>query len=113
MHDVLDLRDILADELLQRRESGYDVDDLEGAVKEATSNGSPAERERVLDELEHRPLRQDWHYDEPSDWQGIQAVIGRAVQHDAPCRIPVDQIQNLRDIVHHRFPNRKIRETGR
>jgi len=93
MHDVLDLRDILADELLQRRESGYDVDDLEGSVKEATSNGSSAERERVLDELEHRPLRQDWDYDEPSDWDGIQAVIGRAdVSH-----LPDVVDGNLRD----------------
>ena len=76
MHDVLDLRDILADELLQRRESGFDVEDLETAVKEANSNGSDAERERVLEELEHRPLRADWTYEEPSDWDGILAVLG-------------------------------------
>jgi ADP-ribosylglycohydrolase len=75
VHDVLDLRDILTDELAQRRESGYDVDDLEGAVKEATSNGSVAERERVLEELERRPLLANWPYDEPSDLHGIEQAV--------------------------------------
>jgi ADP-ribosylglycohydrolase len=76
MHNVLDVRDILADELLQRRESGFDVDDLEDAVQRATANGSDAERERLLTEVERRPLRADWSYDEPSDWTGIQAALG-------------------------------------
>jgi ADP-ribosylglycohydrolase len=78
MHDVLDLRDILADELLQRRESGYEVDDLAGAVERATVDGSGTDRERLLEELERRPLRSDWSYEEPSDWSGIQAAIPQA-----------------------------------
>jgi ADP-ribosylglycohydrolase len=77
VHNVLDLRDILSDELLQRRESGYDVDDLESAVQQATLDGSDAQRERLITELEQRPLRSDWTYEEPSDWSGIQAALGR------------------------------------
>ena len=76
MHNVLDLRDILPDELSQRRESGYDVEDLEATIRRASLNGSDAERERLLGELERRPLRSDWTYDEPSDWSAIQAALG-------------------------------------
>lgn len=75
MHDVLDLADILADELAERRESGFEVSDLESAVRDAISGGSAKEQERLLEELESRPLRSDWEYDEPSDWGRIQAAL--------------------------------------
>jgi ADP-ribosylglycohydrolase len=75
VHDVLDLAELLAYELAQRRESGYDVADMEGPVREAVSNDSVRERERLLDELEHRPLLPDWPFEEPSDWRGIQAAL--------------------------------------
>jgi ADP-ribosylglycohydrolase len=72
MHNVLDLADILADELAQRRESGFDVADLERPVHDAVSGGSVAEREKLLDEMHQRPVRSDWRYEEPSDWESIQ-----------------------------------------
>jgi ADP-ribosylglycohydrolase len=75
VHDVLDLGDILSDELAQRRESGFDVADLEADVQAAVENGSSEEREKLLGELQDRPLRSDWSYDEPSDWEGIQASL--------------------------------------
>jgi ADP-ribosylglycohydrolase len=74
MHDVLDLADILEDELAQRRESGFDVADLEGPVQEAVAGGSISDREKLLDELHERPRRPDWGYEEPSDWDEIQAA---------------------------------------
>jgi ADP-ribosylglycohydrolase len=72
VHDVLDLGDILSDELIQRRESGFDVEDLVEPVRLAVSDGSPSELRKLIDELEARPLRADWAYDEPSDWVGIR-----------------------------------------
>ena len=75
MHNVLDLADILSDELAQRRESGFDVGDLDGPVRDATSNGSAGEQEKLLDELEQRPLLTDWSYEEPSDWSGILSAL--------------------------------------
>lgn len=84
MHDVLDLRDILADELTQRRESGFDVDDLEEPVRDAITGGSIAEREKLLEELGNRPLRPDWPYEEPSDWSEIQAALPEQPALSAP-----------------------------
>ena len=75
MHDVLDLRDILADELAQRRESGFDVEDLSDVVAEAVADGSTAQREELLAEVEGRPLRSDWAYHEPSGWEAILAAL--------------------------------------
>jgi ADP-ribosylglycohydrolase len=75
VHDVLDLADILADELAQRRESGFDVGDMEGPVRAAVADGSIGEREKLLDELEHRPSLPGWPYEEPSDWSRILAAL--------------------------------------
>jgi ADP-ribosylglycohydrolase len=75
VHDVLDLRDILADEFAQRRESGYEVLDLQDAIERAIGEGEPAELGSMLDEVERRPLRGDWSYVEPSDWDGITDVL--------------------------------------
>ncbi|MGZ8611086.1 MAG: ADP-ribosylglycohydrolase family protein [Actinomycetota bacterium] len=75
MHNVLDLRNILRDELSQRRESGFDVVDLEDAVREAVADGSPARMEQLLADLEDRPLRQDWPHQEPTDRGEILAAL--------------------------------------
>jgi ADP-ribosylglycohydrolase len=80
VHNVLDLRDILADELAQRRESGFDVDDLEDAVRGAIEDGAAEACERQLEELERRSLRDGWAYEEPSDWAGIQAALPPAAE---------------------------------
>ena len=39
MHDALDLRDLVADELGQRRETGYEVAGLEAEVELALHDG--------------------------------------------------------------------------
>ena len=75
MYDPLVLADILAAELADRRVSGFEVDDLEDAVRDAVEKGSDAERHRLLTELEGMPLRADWPHDEPSDVPGIQATL--------------------------------------
>ena len=68
MHDVLDARDILSDELAQRRESGYDVEGLEERI-----NGAVADHpeEELWELLEDAPRRQQWPYDEPSGLEKI------------------------------------------
>ena len=43
VHDVLNPAEMFADELAQRRESGYDVADLEDDVRRAVDSGSPDE----------------------------------------------------------------------
>jgi ADP-ribosylglycohydrolase len=84
-HDALIPRDLLAGEVDQRRESGYDVDDV---VREA--NGTdPADRDAVLrlvDAMEASTRRPDWSYDEPESLAGITAAVEPAaptgVDHD-------------------------------
>lgn len=75
MYDPLDLGDVLAAELADRRVSGFEVGDLEDAVHDAVANGPGTERERLLAKLEETPLREDWPYVEPSDLAGIQAAF--------------------------------------
>jgi len=72
MHDVLDAGDMLADELVQRRESGYDVSGVEGFVRDALDAASPAEIERAHEALEATDLRDDWPYVEPTALEDIR-----------------------------------------
>jgi len=78
VHDVLDLKDLLVDELLQRRQSGYNTADLEESIKNALSDGSPAELERLLELLEKTQRRPDWGYEEPTTWEEIRAALPQA-----------------------------------
>ena len=75
MHDVLNAGDMLADELVQRRESGYDVSAVEGSVQDALHAASPAEMERAHEALEATELRDDWPYVEPTALEDIQATL--------------------------------------
>lgn len=77
MHDVLNVADILADELAQRRESGYDVSAVEGQVHAALDARSPAEVEGAYRALESTELRADWPYVEPTALEEIQATLPR------------------------------------
>jgi hypothetical protein len=52
MHDVLELTEMLSDEFVQRRESGYDVAAVEGLVHDALRAASPAELDRSYEALE-------------------------------------------------------------
>jgi ADP-ribosylglycohydrolase len=75
MHDVLNFGEMLADELAQRRESGYDVSDVEDLVREALGSASAAEMERAYSELEATELRGDWSYVEPTPLEDIRGTL--------------------------------------
>jgi ADP-ribosylglycohydrolase len=64
MHDALDLRDLLVDELAQRRETGHDVAGLDAAVERALADGSALDE--LLDLVERAPRLAGWPYEEPS-----------------------------------------------
>jgi hypothetical protein len=59
MHDALDLRDLVADELAQRRETGYEVAGLEAEVELALRDGA-APLGALLDRLEQVSRLEDW-----------------------------------------------------
>lgn len=75
MYDPLKGGDVLRDELVQRRESGFDVSAVEGMVKEALSAASPSEIERAQTALEATEMRGDWPYVEPSALEEIRASL--------------------------------------
>jgi ADP-ribosylglycohydrolase len=79
VHDPLDLRDILADELTQRLESGYLVaglvEPIEAALRAATGPADPA-LERLLEALEASARDPAWPYEEPEEAEAILAALG-------------------------------------
>jgi hypothetical protein len=77
MHDAVDLRDLVANELVQRRESGYEVAGLEAVVVAALADGS-APLGELLDRLEQAPRSAGWSYEEPSGWGEILAQLPEA-----------------------------------
>lgn len=77
MHDALDLRELLADEIIQRQESGYDVSHVLPRVKEILADGGPrwsAGLEHAYRELEAASVKPDWPYAEPQSETEILAV---------------------------------------
>jgi ADP-ribosylglycohydrolase len=90
-HDALDLRDLVADELAQRRQTGYDVAGLEAAVAEALAGG-PADLGELLDRLERAPRSDDWPYEEPSRLEEILARLPEAAP--APARLEEDRLRD-------------------
>lgn len=75
MYDPLILGDILAAELADREVSGFEVADLEAVVNDAVKDGTAADHQRLLTQLDAAPLREDWPYVEPSDLSSIQAAF--------------------------------------
>jgi ADP-ribosylglycohydrolase len=73
VYDPLDLRDLVADELAQREESGYRVESLAAVAADAVTHGDPAELATVLGHLEQTSRRPDWAYTEPTDLTEIEA----------------------------------------
>lgn len=65
MHDVRDLRETVREEIVERRESGHDVDGVAPSA-EAIAAASDDELERYLDALASAPRAAGWPYDEPS-----------------------------------------------
>jgi ADP-ribosylglycohydrolase len=79
VHDVLDLRDMLADELVQRRESGYLVEPPDPA---AVARADRPELERMIAALEAAPRDPTWPYEEPEGGAALPAVDAPAVTPD-------------------------------
>lgn len=95
MHDALDLTELLSDEVIQRQESGYDVEPVLAEVRAAIAAAGPAwsaELEQAYRLLERTSVRPDWAYEEPQSEAGIFASIADDV------RLPVPG--NLGDRVH-------------
>jgi ADP-ribosylglycohydrolase len=79
VHDVLDLREILADELVQRRESGYALDGLVPSP-EAIAAADGAQLRRMLAAIEAAPRTPGWPYDEPEGLKEIEAGRPRSAR---------------------------------
>ncbi len=75
MHDVLDPADMLTDELVQRRESGFDVSAVEEVVNGALQTLSPAAVDRAFEALDGTELVSDWPYVEPTALADIEATL--------------------------------------
>jgi hypothetical protein len=70
MYDVLDLREMLADEIVQRRESGHLVEEV---APEVVAAADDAELRRLLASVEAAPLDPGWPFREPSELEAIEA----------------------------------------
>lgn len=76
------------DELVQLREEGRVVDELRTLYERATGDGANGHTAgRAIDEFwaaaEHAPMRDDFPYNEPSDWGSICSQV-KLVESDAP-----------------------------
>ncbi len=78
MFDVLSARNMLADEMVQRREDGYDVSAFEERVQHALKTGSEDECWQLVDALANTQRRADWPYEEPSTLADIEASLPAA-----------------------------------
>ena len=77
-HNGLDLMDLLSDEFVQRRESGHDVTALEDPILRALDDGSVKECKRQFGLLQEAPRREDWAYEEPSEFEEILGLLPEA-----------------------------------
>jgi len=102
MHDALDLRELLADEIVQRRESGYDLTAVLPRIQQAypvqaalAAQGPrwSADLERAYLDLADTSVRPDWPYDEPQTEAEILAVPPGA-------RLPRPGTAELTDRIH-------------
>jgi ADP-ribosylglycohydrolase len=91
MYDAVNLRDLVANELVQRRESGHEVAGLEAAVAAALADGS-APLGELLDRLEQAPRSASWSYEEPS---GLGEILAQ-LPETAPAALRLDEAR-LRD----------------
>ncbi|MBB4683968.1 ADP-ribosylglycohydrolase family protein [Amycolatopsis jiangsuensis] len=90
--DALRPKDLLADEVAQRRESGYDVDD----VVRAANATDPEDRAAVLalvDRMADATRSADWPYEEPETLEDIRAAAGTP-------RVTAPDRDRYRDQVH-------------
>jgi ADP-ribosylglycohydrolase len=93
-YNALSATNLLHDEVLQRRETGYDVEAL---VREANQT-DPSDRDAVLDIVDRMALtsrRPGWSYVEPDAIDDIEASL-LALPTPSPVPVPVPD-QELRD----------------
>ena len=83
MHDVLDVRDVVADEWRQLDSSGYDVGDLRSSVLDAVAANDSIRLRTLLVELAQAPRRADWPYVEPSQPEEILAALDEPLRGEA------------------------------
>ncbi len=76
MHDVLDLRDIVADEWRHLDSAGHDVAALREPVLAAVERGDLEALAGLRSVLAEAQLRADWPYEEPSALEDIVAALG-------------------------------------
>jgi ADP-ribosylglycohydrolase len=76
LHNARDLRELLGEELIQRQQSGYEVDEALAAEVTAAASGdsSEATRAALYDRLNETSLRPGWEFEEPSDLADIEAA---------------------------------------
>jgi ADP-ribosylglycohydrolase len=77
VHDARNLRGLLGDELIQRQQSGYAVDDGLTEKIRAAASGETASSQEVAglyERLEDTDLRAGWDYEEPSALEEIVAA---------------------------------------
>ena len=85
--DALELGELLGDEVIQRQESGYDLDGALPVVREALAAGRTGwapELGYAYDALEETRVRPDWPYAEPSGLDQILATLGADVELQPP-----------------------------
>ena len=81
MHDARNLLGLLGDELVQRQQSGYEVEDgLADKIRAAVADGSSTAQEAadLYEQLDQTSLRAGWEYEEPSALDDIIAAAPQA-----------------------------------
>ncbi|SBT40531.1 ADP-ribosylglycohydrolase family protein [Micromonospora auratinigra] len=79
MHDVLDPRDTVPDELAQLASSGYDVAHLRPLLADALDNGEQARLSSVREALNRADRHPGWTYREPAERSAILAELTHPV----------------------------------
>jgi ADP-ribosylglycohydrolase len=93
MWDALDPRVMIGEELIERRQAGYDVSAVEDAVGAVLDSGSAEEIEQVYVALEQTQLRSDWPFDEPSALDEIRRALPDAPPMP-PLRLSDDELRD-------------------
>lgn len=78
MHDVLDLRDLVPDEVEQLILSGYPAEVLLADVRDAADAHDFERLAQLTEQLSGLERREDWPYDEPDDDQQLLGIARRA-----------------------------------
>lgn len=90
MHDALDLSDLVWDEIAQRRETGYSVDEAVAAAK-GVDFADRAAAAALLDSLQDLPRTPGWGYEEPNALEDILAVLPTPAPAQTP---PASHVEN-------------------